>query len=670
VYRTLVNWYVTQVAACKEKKRREEEEWKTLRQQCREWLEGDKPEEGLVHMIEWGKKSGNFTDLRPDQQRTLMRRLNLRKCEANDIIFLQGQPGQHYYLLLSGTASLYEHKRGERAEAEARHLTANKGAVKKNDIGKNLIGRKFFTFPVSAAFGEHSLITSSKRSCSCMAEEEGCELLVLDAESYMELMFDPKGSPADCVGARIAFLQTLQPFGHWSGNSLTSLAYSLERREYARANRIVKHNYEATELTLIVDGRASVVLTPNENNRTVYPKAMAVVKEQNMDRMGQFLHKTASHAAVGPRIKKKDEVQLSSLGSGEIMGVSAMVMEGATSYGVSVLAQSAVTVYTMSRKSFDMFIRNGKGSQGRDTLRIMEQMATARERMWQNRLEQAMEAKERETADSQQQQQQRPGGRTSLGGAAPTWQSSASVSGSRRSPPSGNSSGGQRTGMMRRFGFGKRQDRAVVPCADAGPLIDTNAVPRQSVRAGGRASVGNFAGSKVGKASVSMPGTVSGGASNVRRKPSPATQVAVAPRRAGARTSLGSSTGGGRQTSATGTANVSATIGGRAPRASLGGAGASLQSSASVGSNSGSGAPRAQNWEGSAQAGMSTLGQPSQFSKRSVNTHKTTADSDKTASQQVEILAQALAAGGVSCGARQSVGTTGRSQRTTLKPIR
>jgi hypothetical protein len=66
--------------------------------------------------------------------------------------------------------------------------------------------------------------------------------------------------------------------------------------------------------------------------------------------------------------------------------------------------------------------------------------------------------------------------------------------------------------------------------------------------------------------------------------------------------------------------------------------------------------------------GMSVLG----GNRPSVHIRRTTADADKTASQQVSALTKQLAASGVdvSVGGQRGDQASRHSQRTTLKPIR
>ena len=58
-----------------EERRQTEENWQRLLQQCRDWLSGNRSDDGLQHLLEWAKRTHNFDALGPDKLRKVLDRL-------------------------------------------------------------------------------------------------------------------------------------------------------------------------------------------------------------------------------------------------------------------------------------------------------------------------------------------------------------------------------------------------------------------------------------------------------------------------------------------------------------------------------------------------------------------------------------------------------------------
>lgn len=108
---------------------------------------------------------------------SLIRRMHARRVPAGEDIVRQGEPGDSYYLLASGTAEVWETGLYDDEPVRVNELHAGD------------------------AFGEHALLTGGTRSATVRMVSDG-ELLVLEKPDFDRLVRDPVFREVDAQAAR------------------------------------------------------------------------------------------------------------------------------------------------------------------------------------------------------------------------------------------------------------------------------------------------------------------------------------------------------------------------------------------------------------------------------------------------------------------------------------
>jgi CRP-like cAMP-binding protein len=165
------------------------------------------PEDRSEHDIEnislFCAKIQFFAQIPDKMSRKLFKRMTLHTFQTDDVIFLQGDPGTLFYVILTGSVRVY-----------IRDLTEMKT---ENDYGK-CVARMF----MGDTFGEKALISDVPRSATIKCQEN-TELIVLKRDDYrifskLDILFSPrrcmdalKIAPSKRNEAEIAYIEEYLP---------------------------------------------------------------------------------------------------------------------------------------------------------------------------------------------------------------------------------------------------------------------------------------------------------------------------------------------------------------------------------------------------------------------------------------------------------------------------
>lgn len=243
-----------------------------------------------------GGIEGCFGHMSPNLRTSLCRHLKLQYVAAGQPICYQGDKGSAFYVVLTGSASVYERNESQRASRASWTSRPQRRAPRKSfraslsdlenddDEGGRLgttndvLGLKTNALTPGDSFGERSLLFATPRSSS-IAARKACLLLVLDAAAFEEAIIGESGlviaadlaldlvakadrsrPSVECL--LVTYLMTTFAFLNQLGRDVVSrLLPGLGMLRCNQGTYIYKQGQECDQLFVIVAGAVQLVHT-------------------------------------------------------------------------------------------------------------------------------------------------------------------------------------------------------------------------------------------------------------------------------------------------------------------------------------------------------------------------------------------------------------------------
>jgi cAMP-dependent protein kinase regulator len=193
------------------------------------------------------------------------------QCEANTIVIRQGDQGDFFYVVESGTLDVYIKVDAEsaapgpagRGSVGSIYSTDSEGPATThigNTVvpGTNLsstLGERKVSYGPSDAFGELSLLYLTPRAASIVSTSP-CLLWALDRVTFRSILMETNSRKKLQLEK---FLRDVHLFDTLDSTSISKLADALEFRDYNYGDRIIRQGERGTEFFIIIDGSVSVI---------------------------------------------------------------------------------------------------------------------------------------------------------------------------------------------------------------------------------------------------------------------------------------------------------------------------------------------------------------------------------------------------------------------------
>ena len=226
------------------------------------------------------KTSSFFQTLDPGLHYDICQAASYKRLQSNDVVFVQGEVGDAFYVVLRGTLSL--HIKGTPGlpppKKEAKEpQPGEEGLEEEPEDLTEVYGPCISVLSGGQSFGELALLHGMPRTGTVLCQDES-ELLVLWKANYDEIL---QTSQARELERQVAFLRNLPNLDKLSTGRLMRIAYCFQLKELSRG------------YTLLQEGRTS-----EKGHVYVYivkEGAIKMVRRTNMKKLAG-----AFHASVAP----------------------------------------------------------------------------------------------------------------------------------------------------------------------------------------------------------------------------------------------------------------------------------------------------------------------------------------------------------------------------------
>ena len=150
---------------------------------------------------------------------------------AGETLFRQGDAGEFFYVVLSGSVDVFIRDPGGRE-----HLVA--------------------TLFNGDSFGELALMHEGNTRGATIVAKEDCEFLILGREDYGAIL---RAQSEKSISEKVAHLRSTPMFRHVEHDTAQSMAYVLAARTYPRNALVFKQGEEVEDVYFIAEGAARLV---------------------------------------------------------------------------------------------------------------------------------------------------------------------------------------------------------------------------------------------------------------------------------------------------------------------------------------------------------------------------------------------------------------------------
>ena len=150
---------------------------------------------------------------------------------AGETLFRQGDPGEFFYVVLSGSVDVFIRDPGGRE-----HLVA--------------------TLFNGDSFGELALMQEGNTRGATIVAKDDCEFLTLGREDYGAIL---RTQSEKSISEKVAHLRATPMFRHVEHDTVQSMAYVLSARTYPRNALVFKQGDEVEDVYFIAEGAARMV---------------------------------------------------------------------------------------------------------------------------------------------------------------------------------------------------------------------------------------------------------------------------------------------------------------------------------------------------------------------------------------------------------------------------
>ncbi|UPR04827.1 cAMP-dependent protein kinase [Chloropicon primus] len=179
----------------------------------------DRTEEDLKELVGMMETFKFFSTLQRKQQLEVVKVTKCLKLGADEIVVQQGDPGDAFYIIISGSVGIHQISN----EELQRHREAGEARRERLTV-EQYYGSCIRVLSIGASFGETALLKGEPRNATVISVEP-TELMVLEKEDYDRII---KAVEAEKLKENLEFLSKVSLVGKLPIVELTKLSYFLQ----------------------------------------------------------------------------------------------------------------------------------------------------------------------------------------------------------------------------------------------------------------------------------------------------------------------------------------------------------------------------------------------------------------------------------------------------------
>mmetsp|Transcript_8918 Transcript_8918/g.24290 ORF Transcript_8918/g.24290 Transcript_8918/m.24290 type:complete len:485 (-) Transcript_8918:1458-2912(-) len=230
--------------------------------------EDEREADDLILVLSFLKGVKAFTKLPWEKQIDMCAVMTYHKCEPNEVVFLQGEKGTHFYIIINGEIVLYR-KEKERRVADTKKAQDSTNEVhddsvdSENEEAENSKileqSRILMRLHEGESFGDLALMNDAPRMASAVAGENGgAELIAISSVDYNSILKDWSEKIAT---QKLSFLAKVPVLMGLSQQTLQRLATDFLPCKFKDGDIIFKQGDSPDYVYVIISGKCRLTKT-------------------------------------------------------------------------------------------------------------------------------------------------------------------------------------------------------------------------------------------------------------------------------------------------------------------------------------------------------------------------------------------------------------------------
>ncbi|KAL4225729.1 hypothetical protein ACF0H5_016418 [Mactra antiquata] len=329
------------------------------------------------------KKSELFKSQKAEIVKDILKNCQFMKCMKDHVIIKQGDKGDCFFIILSGTVAIYiQNNIPEDGIQYDPTLYQEDKTGKRKQLDRSIFGFTVGKIPAGRSFGELALINADcVRNASIIADEV-TDLIIVNRELYDRSL---KAFQEKEFNEKKRFVEEYYLFQGWTNKYKKQLAMSLRKEKVCFDDIIIKQGYPIDGLCFLLTGQAKVLVDPIQHE-IQYPQRFPLpdiaelqkveARESIRREMNMAVHRSEEkrhiyHRPRSPNISDRKRqhktTELCVIGAIELIGDLEMEF-GLSSYAQTTQCTEAAEVFILDQSNYERLIEK-RNPQSLDLMR-------------------------------------------------------------------------------------------------------------------------------------------------------------------------------------------------------------------------------------------------------------------------------------------------------------
>ncbi len=207
-------------------------------------------------IMEWMSHAKIFpADIPQSMLRTLCSGMENKAMVKNEVLFLQGDPGDRFYIIIEGEIQLAIQDNPEEEVRLRLRRDEDPEAFKNTDwsVFGSGIGKFLKVLPSGIAFGELSMMDDSQRTTAAFCATDSAQLCVVDKDLYNHTLrnFHKNRASTQAIYSKLSEMST---FKSWIPEVRQHLADACTYRRFTRGYYVTEKGRAIEKMYIVVEG--------------------------------------------------------------------------------------------------------------------------------------------------------------------------------------------------------------------------------------------------------------------------------------------------------------------------------------------------------------------------------------------------------------------------------
>lgn len=223
---------------------------------------GERDRKGLDAIYDWALNVHGdiFKKLNESELKVACMNMELQRFKKHEVLFLQGNPGVKYLIIVNGAVSIRIDNDLENTQRKLQILKVKGKEYITRMVSENpgFLGVEVAELPQGKGFGEVALFAGDGLRTASASAAEDCLIIYIPKHIYMDTLKSYHMTAWEMKN-KIDFLSSLEIFAEWPSRRVADLSYLIEKVSYAKNASLLEQGRAPEGVWFLVNGEVKVL---------------------------------------------------------------------------------------------------------------------------------------------------------------------------------------------------------------------------------------------------------------------------------------------------------------------------------------------------------------------------------------------------------------------------